>query len=127
MSYSSVKVALQVVVLATIVALPTVVFAQAQPAISCPRDLGYFCPADGSVASMFRVILNWALTLAFLAAVIYLIVGGFQYISSAGNTEQATKGRATITNALIGIVIVVLSYTIVQIVYNFVSGSVAGQ
>ncbi len=85
----------------------------------CPRDLGYLC-TDGSVASIFRLILNWAMTIAFLAAVIYLIYGGFQYISSAGNTDKATKGRATIVNAIIGIVIIVLSYTIVQIVYNFV-------
>lgn len=104
--------------------VPQVASAQ-QTQIPCPRDLGYLC-TDGTVASMFRLILNWALTIAFLAAVIYLIYGGFQYISSAGNTDLATKGRATIVNAVIGIVIIVLSYTIVQIVYNFVSGNGTG-
>jgi hypothetical protein len=102
--------------------LPGVANAQQPPAIQCPQDLGYLC-TDGSVASMFRLILNWALTLAFLLAVIYLIIGGFQYITSAGNTEKATKGRATVVNSVIGIVIIILSYTIVQIVYKFVSGA----
>lgn len=105
--------------------VPQIVSAQQSPPIQCPADLGYLC-TDGTVASMFRLILNWALTLAFLLAVIYLIYGGFQYISSAGNADQATKGRATITNAIIGIVVIVLSYTIVQIVYRFVSGGVSG-
>lgn len=119
------KVAARVVAMAAVVALPSIVFAQNQPAIQCPKDLGYLC-TDGSVSSMFRLILNWALTLAFIAAVIYLIYGGFQYISSAGNQESATRGRATIINAVIGIVVIVLSYTIVQIVYNFVAGSTPG-
>ena len=124
-SKETAKIAVQVVAMAAIVSLPSIVSAQAQPPIQCPRDLGYLC-TDGSVASMFRLILNWALTIAFLAAVVYLIYGGFQYISSAGNTDQATKGRGTIVNAVIGIIIIVLSYTIVQIVYNFVTGSVTG-
>lgn len=102
--------------------MPGVASAQGQTPISCPGDLGYLC-TDGTVSSMFRLILNWALTIAFLGAVIYLIYGGFLYIASAGNAEQASKGRATLINALIGIVIIVLSYTIVQIVYRFVSGS----
>lgn len=106
------------------VVVPQVAVAQQAP-IACPSDLGYLC-TDGTVASMFRLILNWALTLAFLLAVIYLIYGGFQYIASAGNADQATKGRATITNAVIGIIVIVLSYTIVQIVYRFVSSSVTG-
>jgi hypothetical protein len=106
--------------------VPQVAFAQAQEVpIACPGDLGYLC-TDGSVASMFRLILNWALTLAFILAVIYLIYGGFQYIASAGNADQATKGRATIVNAVIGIIVIILSYTIVQIVYKFVSGAVSG-
>lgn len=106
------------------VVVPQVAVAQQAP-IACPSDLGYLC-TDGTVASMFRLILNWALTLAFLLAVIYLIYGGFQYIASAGNADQATKGRATITNAVIGIIVIILSYTIVQIVYRFVSSSVTG-
>jgi hypothetical protein len=106
------------------VLVPSVAQAQQAP-IACPSDLGYLC-TDGSVASMFRLILNWALTLAFLLAVIFLIYGGFQYIASAGNADMATKGRTTIVNAVIGIVVIVLSYTIVQIVYRFVSGGGSG-
>lgn len=121
-----------VFVLAPVV-LPQIAMAQlgapssiGQPGqMSCPRDLGYIC-TDGSVASIFRLILNWAMTIAFLAAVIYLIYGGFQYISSAGNQDRATKGRTTIVNAIIGIVIIILSYTIVQIVYNFVARPTGG-
>lgn len=89
---------------------------------NCPADTGVRC-TEGSIASIFRLIINWALAIAFIAAVIVLIYGGFLYITSAGNTDQATKGKTAIMNALVGVVIIVLSYIIVQIVYRFVSGS----
>ncbi len=89
---------------------------------NCPADTGVRC-SEGSIAAIFRLIINWALAIAFIAAVIMLIYGGFLYITSAGNTDNATKGKTAIINALVGIVIIVLSYIIVQIVYRFVSGS----
>lgn len=91
----------------------------------CPADTGVRC-SEGSVASIFRLIINWALAIAFIAAVVVLIYGGFRYITSAGNADSATTGKTAIINALIGIVIIVLSYIIVQIVYRFVSGQGAG-
>lgn len=88
---------------------------------NCPVETGVRC-SEGSIAQIFRLIINWALAIAFIAAVIVLIYGGFLYITSAGNAANAEKGRTAITNALIGVVIIVLSYIIVQIVYRFVSG-----
>lgn len=92
---------------------------------NCPADTGVRC-SEGSIASIFRLIINWALAIAFIAAVVMLIYGGFKYITSAGNTDQATTGKTAIVNALIGIVIIVLSYIIVQIVYRFVAGQGTG-
>lgn len=92
---------------------------------NCPQDTGVRC-SEGSIASIFRLIINWALAIAFIAAVIMLIYGGFRYITSAGNQETAKTGRDAIINSLIGVVIIVLSYIIVQIVYRFVSGQGSG-
>lgn len=72
-----------------------------------------------TVPEIARLIINWALYLAAIIAVIFIIYGGFLYITSGGDTGQAGKGRTTLVNALIGLTIVVLSYLIVQIVYNF--------
>lgn len=109
------------------VVLPTIAHAQLvnQFVNNCPADTGVRC-SEGSIASIFRLIINWALAISFIAAVIVLIYGGFLYITSAGNADNATKGKTAIMNALIGIVIIVLSYIIVQIVYRFVSGSGTG-
>ncbi len=117
---------IMVVALAPIV-VPRVADAQLvnQFVNNCPADTGVRC-SEGSIASIFRLIINWALAISFIVAVIMLIIGGFRYITSAGNASTAEAGKNTIVNALIGIVIIVLSYIIVQIVYRFVSGQGAG-
>lgn len=61
------------------------------------------------------------LGLAFGLAVLFLIIGGFYYITSAGNEEQAEKGKKTLINAIIGIALIILSYAIVRVISNFVS------
>ena len=96
-----------------------------QFAQDCPQGTGVRCN-EGDLGSIFVTIINWALAIAFILAVIFLIYGGFRYILSGGNEESAKSGRQAIFNSLIGIVIVVLSYVIVQIVYRFVSGTGGG-
>ncbi len=91
----------------------------------CPENTGVRCD-EGDLGEIFVLIINWALGIAFLIAVIMLIYGGFRYILSAGNEEGAKTGRTAIFNSLIGIVIIVLSYVVVQIVYRFVSGTGGG-
>lgn len=84
----------------------------------CDQVGGLRCN-EGSVTDLFYQIIQWALAIAFIVAVIILIYGGFLYITSAGNQDTATKGKNAIVNALIGIVVIVLSYMIIQIVYRF--------
>lgn len=74
---------------------------------------------DLNVQQFVKKIIDWALYIAAIIAVIFIIIGGYMYITSAGDPGKAGKGRTTLVNALIGLAIIVLSYLIVQIVYNF--------
>lgn len=89
-----------------------------QPNIPCPP--GVRCD-ETSVNELISTVINWLLGIAFAIAVLFLIIGGFQYITSAGNEEAAEKGKGTAVNALIGIVIIILSYVIVNVVSRLVA------
>lgn len=69
-----------------------------------------------------RVITNTLLFVIGVVAVIMLIVGGFRYIFSGGNTQNTTAAKDTILYAVIGIVVALLAYAIV----NFVLGQFSG-
>ena len=88
-------------------------------------DIGTAFPTgvrQQSVRDLVHTIINWALYLAAIIAVLIIIYGGFLYITARGNDTQAAAGTKTLTRAIIGLVIIVLSYMIVQVVYNFLVG-----
>jgi hypothetical protein len=81
------------------------------------------CNAGNTVGGLIRTVINWLLGIAFGVAILFLIIGGFWYVVSAGNEETAEKGKSTAVNAIIGIVIIILSYVIVNVVANLVSSA----
>src|SRR5690606_20766095 len=97
-------------VLVFAVALAPVAFAQFQT----PSSAGTGLPNDTSLSGFIMKIINIALTVAGLIAVLFLIIGGFRYITSAGNEETAEQAKKIITNAIIGIVVIILSFVIVR-------------
>lgn len=75
-------------------------------------------PNDTSISGIVTRIIQILLAVAGLIAVIFLIVGGFRYITAGGNEETAEAAKKTITNAIIGIVIIILSFVIVRVISN---------
>jgi TRAP-type C4-dicarboxylate transport system permease small subunit len=61
-------------------------------------------------------ILAIAFGLAGIIAVAYLIIGGYQYITSQGNPDVAAQAKSTIVNSIIGLIIVLTAYLIVRFV-----------
>lgn len=76
-----------------------------------------------SLPELIQFVINIILSVTALIALLFLIIGGFWYITSAGNEETAEKGKNTVINAIIGLVIIALSYVIVRVVINFVTSS----
>lgn len=64
------------------------------------------------------------LSIVGLVSVAFLIFGGFTYITAGGNEDAAERGKKTVTNAIIGLVIVVLSGVIVNVVISALRGNV---
>ena len=53
-------------------------------------------------------------------AIIMVLVGAFQLITSSGNPEKVSKGRKTILWAAVGFVLAIIAGGIVKIIQNFV-------
>ena len=66
------------------------------------------------IATVIQIILS----VIGVVALILILYAGWQWLTAAGNEELAEKGRKTLINAVIGIVVVVLSMAIVTIITN---------
>lgn len=111
----------EVLLTVVIIFAPLFVNAQLSRNFQCDPSSGLNCTAGTSVNQLIKTVINWMLGIAFGIAVLFLIIGGFWYITSAGNEETAEKGKGTAVNAIIGIVIIILSYVIVNVVSNLVA------
>ncbi len=61
-------------------------------------------------------ILNAVIGVAGLVAVVFIIIGGFNYMTSAGDPGKTKKAKDTILYAVIGLIICVLAFAIVNFV-----------
>lgn len=75
------------------------------------------CSGEG----IFKTITNVLLFIIGAISVIMLIIGGIRYTVSGGDSAQITSAKNTILYAIIGIVVAILAYAIV----NWVVGSFA--
>ena len=69
------------------------------------------------IGSLVTVIVQNAFVFAGIIVLVLLVIGGFGIIASAGSgdTKRLEKGKSTITGAVIGLLIVVGSFWIIQI------------
>jgi hypothetical protein len=67
---------------------------------------------------MTRAIINVMLQVLGILAVIMIIVGGIRYTISNGDASRVKAAKDTITYAVVGLIVALLSYAIV----NFVIG-----
>lgn len=72
--------------------------------------------AKNTFGLYFSTIIGWFLTIASLAAFIYLLIAGFQYITAGGDSAKAETARKGIVNALIGIIVILVAYVVLRYV-----------
>jgi len=97
---------------------------QAQQAASLPKlsdSLDTIMPNDFDTsletpAGIINAILKYVFVLTGLILFGMLIMGGFQMLASGGNPKAAEAGKARLTSAILGFLIVFAAYWITQIV-----------
>lgn len=75
----------------------------------------------GGLLDWLGAIITWVIAVSGLIALVYLIMGGYNYLTAGGDPAKADKGRVTITNAIIGLVIIAISFALATFVRNQIS------
>jgi hypothetical protein len=78
---------------------------------------------QGSFRQLALTIVNFFLTFLGLIAVVMIIYGGFLYVTAAGNQEKIESAKKIIMYAVIGIVVILLSFAIVNTILSAGTGA----
>ena len=73
---------------------------------------------EGDLVLVALGILDIVLRIAGMVAVAFVIWGGIQYITSEGQPDKTKDAQQTIINALIGLVIAIISVSVISFIGN---------
>lgn len=99
--------------------LPTYAIDCSDSSISAEVKNAAGCNTGTTLPDVIVNILNAIILVSGIVAVIFIIIGGVNYMTSAGDAGKVAKAKNTILYALIGLVICVLAFAIV----NFAIGA----
>jgi len=73
-------------------------------------------------SGIFKTITNTLLFVLGAISVIMIIIGGLRYVVSGGDSSAVSAAKNTILYAIVGVIVAILAYAII----NFVIGSFTG-
>ena len=73
-------------------------------------------PKDGDFVKYVMAIYKFAMWAVGLAAILMLTIGGFMYMSSAGNKALAESAKTVIKDALFGLLMALLAYLLLFVI-----------
>ena len=83
----------------------------------------------GGVASVvwnnMAAVADWAFTLGMVVGLIGIVYGGLMYSMAGANPANASKGKTSITNSIIGTAICMLGSMVMNTIYNWLQSSTA--
>lgn len=97
--------------------------ATASPQTSCSPDSpnfvnGQFCRTlfgDNLTASQYFLnFYRWAVGIAIIGAAVAIVFAGYKYALSRGNPSEISSAKEIIASAIVGLVLLLLSFTIVR-------------
>ena len=106
---------------------PNKALAQTEKWEDLEQDIGGsagYCVVDGvatiqGTMCLLANLLSVALTFIGLAGFIMMIVGSLTWLVSGGNSQNLEKAKKTMTFAIIGLVVALSSYIIINIIASF--------
>ncbi len=70
-----------------------------------------------SLGEGVSLLVNPTFSIAIAVVVIYFLVGAFKYLTAAGNKDAIAAARAMIIHAIIGFIILIFAFLILQFDY----------
>jgi hypothetical protein len=89
-----------------------------------PTDRLYNPLPEENLTTMFLLIVRGFIAILGIWAVMFIIIGGFRMITAAGNEETYGQAKKTVTWAVLGLIVAMLSFSIVAIVQNLLQATV---
>lgn len=76
------------------------------------------------IVPLFENLVKGMLALSGVALFIMLLLGGFNFLLSGGDQKKLEMAKGTLTNAVIGLVVIVAAYLIIAAIQAFTDSTI---
>jgi len=80
-----------------------------------------------NIADAITAFFNIAITVAGVVFVLLFLIGGIQYLAAAGNEDNTNKAKKLLVDAVVGLVIVIVSWAVGTYVLSLLGIGEPGQ
>lgn len=77
----------------------------------------------GTVYNIISATLQWLIGILGFIAVIGFVISGILYLTAAGNETQIEKAKSAMTYSIVGIIVALMGYVIIQAVEGWLGTS----
>ena len=86
-------------------------------------DLGGYNLPEGSLAGIVTTVADWLVGMFVFFGVIGFLVSGIMYLISTGNDDMITKAKKYMTYSIVGVIVGLSGYVIIQAASLMLSAS----
>lgn len=79
--------------------------------------------AGGSIYDIISQTLAWLLGILGFIAIIGFVISGILYLTAAGNEAQIEKAKNAMTFSIVGVIVALMGWVIVQAINAWLSGT----
>lgn len=80
---------------------------------------------DRKIRDYIAILIKGALSLLGAIFIVLIVLAGFKWMTSAGNSSKIDEAKSTIVNSVIGLAVVLAAYAIVTFVLGALQDSVS--
>src|SRR3990167_8655822 len=73
-------------------------------------------PPETTIGQVVGFLVAFIIVVAFLAALLFIVIGAIQWITSGGDKQRVADARNHIISAVIGLIIIALTFVIVNVI-----------
>jgi hypothetical protein len=66
----------------------------------------------------FKAVINALFGLAAVVAIFFIVFSGIKFLTSGGDPTKVEQARKTMTYAITGLIVIVLSFAIIRLIAN---------
>jgi hypothetical protein len=96
-----------------------------QPCVNCPiiGNPSNIKASSEGIAGLILRVARWVTYILGAVAVLFLVYGGFLFVTDVGDGNRAGQGKKIFQSAVLGLILAIAAFAIVAVIGNLLQGN----